>query len=361
MVVVQHLAQPLAARDRSTITSRGFIRDDQPVAETLVVSLALTMRHEFANRLPDGSDKSLRMGIQIRRPRRQSYRLHSTGGQRSQKLSGEQRVAVVNQVSRQARPCPHLEGEEVRCDDHLPVPAQELFPGRLSVTLRRGFQTELLENVGDRTPCDLVAQIGQCTLDAPIAPIPVLRGPTNDQVLNSIASSGTTGPTLLAAVILLGDQLPVPGQACFRVVPGELCSLRGGNRSRHAAAGPTNRRWKPTTVETGRRSGALAQDSSEDRRNGLLKPHHLRQIEFLDTTGSGSGGAGRPVPHPRTEGGGLYTRQIADELNRQGVTTRRGTAWRVQFRIPAAGLGAGILPIRAGGSYGRQRTSFRIL
>jgi hypothetical protein len=39
------------------------------------------------------------MGIPIGRPRRQFYRLHSTGGQRSQQLSGEQRVAVVNQAS----------------------------------------------------------------------------------------------------------------------------------------------------------------------------------------------------------------------------------------------------------------------
>jgi hypothetical protein len=27
----------------------GFIRDDQPIAETLVVSLAMIMRHEFVN------------------------------------------------------------------------------------------------------------------------------------------------------------------------------------------------------------------------------------------------------------------------------------------------------------------------
>jgi hypothetical protein len=28
---------------------------------------------------------------------------------------------------------------------------------------------------------------------------------------------------------------------------------------------------------------------------------------------------------------GFSTRRIADELNRQGVTTRRGTAWRFQY------------------------------
>ena len=49
IIVVQHPAQPLAAPDRSTITTMGFIRDDQPVAETLVVSLAMIMRDEFVN------------------------------------------------------------------------------------------------------------------------------------------------------------------------------------------------------------------------------------------------------------------------------------------------------------------------
>src|SRR5579872_1093994 len=49
MIVVQHPAQPLAAPDCSTITSMGFIRNDQPVAETLMVSLAVIMRDEFVN------------------------------------------------------------------------------------------------------------------------------------------------------------------------------------------------------------------------------------------------------------------------------------------------------------------------
>ena len=41
IAIVQHSAQPLAAPDRSAITSMRFIRDDQPVSETLVVSLAM--------------------------------------------------------------------------------------------------------------------------------------------------------------------------------------------------------------------------------------------------------------------------------------------------------------------------------
>jgi hypothetical protein len=74
----------------------GLIRHDQAVAETLVVSLAIMMRHEFVNRrtqrtlseqdhpvqtgFPDGSDKPLGVGIQTWRSRRQLHGLHSTGG-----------------------------------------------------------------------------------------------------------------------------------------------------------------------------------------------------------------------------------------------------------------------------------------
>ena len=49
VIIVQHAAQPLAAPDRSMMTIMGFIRDDQPVAETLVVSLEMIMRDEFVN------------------------------------------------------------------------------------------------------------------------------------------------------------------------------------------------------------------------------------------------------------------------------------------------------------------------
>jgi hypothetical protein len=34
MQLIQHAAQPLAAENRSTIAGKGFIRHDQPVAET---------------------------------------------------------------------------------------------------------------------------------------------------------------------------------------------------------------------------------------------------------------------------------------------------------------------------------------
>lgn len=62
-------------------------------------------------------------------------------------------------------------------------------------------------------------------------------------------------------------------------------SLPGDHRWPPAAAGPTSRRWKSAAAETGRRSGAWAQDTREDRPHGRGKPYGLKQIEVLDTTG----------------------------------------------------------------------------
>ncbi len=74
----------------------------------------------------------------------------------------------------------------------------------------------------------------------------------------------------------------VPARAASRRAPAAPDSLRGGNRSRRAATGPTNLRQKSAGVETGRRSGVLTRDCSEDRRHGPSKAHDLRQIELVD-------------------------------------------------------------------------------
>ena len=102
-----------------------------------------------------------------------------------------------HQKPRQARPRPHLDGEEIRRHHHLPVPAQELFPCRLSVALRRGFQAVLLENVSDGAPCHLVAQIGKGTLDPPIVPIrfSVARRTAKSSILSRVR--GRPGPRFL--------------------------------------------------------------------------------------------------------------------------------------------------------------------
>ncbi len=65
-----------------------------------------------------------------------------------------------HQKPRQPRPRPHLDGEEVRCYDHLAVPAQELFSCRLSVAPRREFQAVLLRS---RKTCSIQGnRLGDC-------------------------------------------------------------------------------------------------------------------------------------------------------------------------------------------------------
>ena len=61
-----------------------------------------------------------------------------------------------------------------------------------------------------------MAQVGERSLNPPVAPIPVHCSHANDQVLNLIASSGSTRAAALAAIVFLGDQPSVPGQEGFR-------------------------------------------------------------------------------------------------------------------------------------------------
>jgi hypothetical protein len=52
IIVVQHSAQPLAALDRSTATGASLILYDQPVAQSLVIALAMIVFHKFVDGLP---------------------------------------------------------------------------------------------------------------------------------------------------------------------------------------------------------------------------------------------------------------------------------------------------------------------
>src|SRR5215469_12990253 len=70
----------------------------------------------------------------------------------------------------------------------------------------------LLENVGDRAAPHLMAQVGQRSLDSAIAPISILGGHTYHQLLDLVFRTRTAWAPSLAAIILLGDQPPMPGQ-----------------------------------------------------------------------------------------------------------------------------------------------------
>jgi hypothetical protein len=73
-----------------------------------------------------------------------------------------------------------------------------------------------LQHVSYGAACHCVPQIGQCALDAAIAPIPVLFGQLNDQGLNLPISARATRPAFAGAVVFLRDQFPMPGQQGLR-------------------------------------------------------------------------------------------------------------------------------------------------
>ena len=81
-----------------------------------------------------------------------------------------------------------------------------------------------------------VTQIGQRSLYSPVAPIPVLSGHANHQLLDLILHAWTSRATPSAAIIFPGDQLAVPSQERLRRddgrqfmkhAPAQFLSLEG--------------------------------------------------------------------------------------------------------------------------------------
>ena len=66
IIIVQHSAQPLAALDYSgTVGARPFVHD-QPIAKPLMVPLAMVVRHEFADGLPQRAFSEQNHPVQTR-------------------------------------------------------------------------------------------------------------------------------------------------------------------------------------------------------------------------------------------------------------------------------------------------------
>src|SRR5262249_19564282 len=58
--------------------------------------------------------------------------------------------------------------------------------------------------MGDGAVSNCMAQVGQCSWDSSVAPIPILRGHADHQPLDLVPGAGTARASLLAAVIFPG-------------------------------------------------------------------------------------------------------------------------------------------------------------
>ena len=55
MIVIEHSTKPAPASDRSVVIDEAALRNDEPVADALVVSLAMIVRDELPNGCPQCS------------------------------------------------------------------------------------------------------------------------------------------------------------------------------------------------------------------------------------------------------------------------------------------------------------------
>lgn len=76
---------------------------------------------------------------------------------------------------------PFFHREEIRRYDQLPVAGKELFPAGFPAPLRCGLEPIPCEDRRDGAAGDRVPQVGESTLDPPIAPSPVPFRPANHQ------------------------------------------------------------------------------------------------------------------------------------------------------------------------------------
>jgi hypothetical protein len=110
---------------------------------------------------------------------------------------------------------PYLTVEEVCGPQYGEVDTDELAPGHGLLALRRGWEAVTLENVAHRLIAERIAEIGQGTHDAVIAPRAVLSGHPHHQVFNLWVNSGTAGRwTGLGTITLRRSALAIPGEDC---------------------------------------------------------------------------------------------------------------------------------------------------
>src|SRR5262245_11715196 len=110
---------------------------------------------------------------------------------------------------------PYLTVEEVRGPQYGEVDTDELAPCHGLLTLRRGWETVTLENVAYRLIAERIAEIGQSTHDAVIAPRAVLPCHPHHQGFNLLVHARTTGRcTGLGAITLRSSELAIPSEAC---------------------------------------------------------------------------------------------------------------------------------------------------
>src|SRR5437660_10934728 len=92
------------------------------------------------------------------------------------------------------------------------MPAKKLFPRRFAIPLGRRFNAMTLQDVGDCRARHGVSQIGQRAVNAAVTPTRFSSAIRRTRFEISVDVSGRSRSSEGAAVVLLGNQFPMPRQ-----------------------------------------------------------------------------------------------------------------------------------------------------
>ena len=275
MVVVQHPTDPLAALDATAGWRCRRQRQDQAIAEPLVIPLVMVVHDELADGAPqraladqnhaleagllDGVHEALRIGVQVRSAGGESDGRDTGRGECVAHGRTEERVAVMDadpdvpeesvlgiggvahelgdplpirggadarardaargqldenedREPGQAAGRPDLDREEVGGSKDVPVRGEKLPPGRARLTLGRGVQSVRLEHVGNGASGDLVAEVVESATNAGVAPVAVLGGHPDDEPADLVHDPWAARSATATAVVCPRDQLSLPAE-----------------------------------------------------------------------------------------------------------------------------------------------------
>src|SRR5438128_10785862 len=104
----------------------------------------------------------------------QRQSIGSACGPRNVHASSRQFHKAENDQTGQTGSVRRSHREEFAGHDLMPMSLEELFPGRLPRSFRRWLDAVPFQNVPDRVVCQIVTQVGQCSLYPSIAPGAIL-------------------------------------------------------------------------------------------------------------------------------------------------------------------------------------------
>jgi hypothetical protein len=106
----------------------------------------------------------------------------------------------------------HFDGKEVGSREAGPVCEQERLPRRALTPLGGRVDPVILQDPLHRVPGDLVTEVGKRTLDPCVAPLRILARHTHYELSDLSERHRAASPSSRTAVVLLGDQPPVPAE-----------------------------------------------------------------------------------------------------------------------------------------------------